>query len=576
MDKYSFAFTGGNFQLAEVRSLDDYYKSGRVKVRIYGLQDDEQNVKDDNLIEAIPLQDITSAATGKVGKIPTGLVVGSRVMIGYLANDPEKKSPFIFGSFARGAMPNDRSPQTATAGREGTKKDSVGVDVPSGGNPTPQGKNQAAKNPHNKAIGGKPFNPNKDRYNNAQYVENGTGPEDIKTARSKFAPNADKPTTASGDASKKLPEIIKQVDPAAASQALKAMFTALAMVRAMMNSSSPAPRRKTITDALSGALCILSKEFGFDRVVFVMNRALENDGLAQISEDYRDIVKNAVADLITKAVQFGAKNIPVKEYPVYKPVLVSRIVLPGLIVDVVPDLYKQMYYPVNSDPYPGYVHWVSPDGKTNVFTARKPNEKIYTDAEEEIYATCEIELAEDLRPYFIKKDLILTAVILNRFLQKQDNNVQNNGMEKAMGKNAGVNIMGLMQQLLGLLGTAINLSKNLHLPNSVLNQGAINQTMEKYAKGMAVIKKMKQDSMPAFNGPSPLGALGGLAGGLGGLGGLAGNLGGIAGSLGGLAGVASGLASGNIGAITGVVSQISGINSATINIAANLVNKIVS
>lgn len=99
------SFSGGNFMIAEVRDLKDYFKSGRVKVRIYGLQDNEQDVKDENLTEAIPLQDITSAATGRVGKSPTGLLVGSRVVIGYLATDPERKTPFIFGSFARGAMP---------------------------------------------------------------------------------------------------------------------------------------------------------------------------------------------------------------------------------------------------------------------------------------------------------------------------------------------------------------------------------------------------------------------------------------------------------------------------------------
>ena len=246
MDNYSFA--GGNFLLAEVRDLTDFYKSGRVKVRIYGTQDNEQDVKDENLTEAIPLQDITSAATGKVGKAPTGLLVGSRVMIGYLATDPEKKTPFIFGSFSRGAMPVDRSKNTVSGGRTETKQ--PGVDTPGPANPkSPEG-NQAAMNFHN-AIGLKldPFNTNKDKYNNAKVVENGKGKPDIKTAREMYAPNADKPTTASGDASKKLPEIIQKVDPMAASQALKTMFSALSLVRSLMSSSSPAPRRKTITDA---------------------------------------------------------------------------------------------------------------------------------------------------------------------------------------------------------------------------------------------------------------------------------------------------------------------------------------
>jgi len=423
--------------------------------------------------------------------------------------------------------------------------------------------NQASRNPHNKAIGcGKPLNTNKDTYNNAQYVDNFAGCEDIKTAREKFAPNADMPTTASADPSKDLAAVLSQVDPLKASITLMQMFTALSLVKSMMSSSSPAPRRKTITDSLSGALCILSKELGFDRVIEVMNTALENDGLLIIDEAYRDIVKNALADLITKAIKFGPSNIPVSKYPIVNYQVTTSIILPGIIVDIVPDLYVQQYYPINSDPYPGYIHYIYEN--KSVFVRRIPNTPTYTSADQEVYAVSEKELADDLRQHFIDKNL--TAELLNRYLRKQDANVENNGMEKSMGKNAGVNVMGLLSQLLGILGPVINKALSQHLPQSVLNQGSISQSMEKFSKSMAQIKKMKNDSMPAFALPGGLSSMiGALGGGLAGLAGLAGGLGGLGGLAGGLGGL------GNIGGLTGALGNVTGALGAVNNLA-NITN----
>ena len=165
---------GYGFEVAEVRSLDDYYKSGRVKVRIYGSQDDEQNVKDENLTEAIPLMDVTSASTGKVGRAPTGLLIGSRVLIGYLSYEScdLERTPYIFGSFYRGAKPTDREPATATDGRGGTDPKSVGIDVPAAAVPiTPLG-NQAAHSMHAIGLRLNAFNTKDDKYNNARHTEN--------------------------------------------------------------------------------------------------------------------------------------------------------------------------------------------------------------------------------------------------------------------------------------------------------------------------------------------------------------------------------------------------------------------
>jgi hypothetical protein len=95
------------FYFAEVRDIKDPLKSGRVKVRKYGYQNDEENIKDDHLPWAMPLQPVTSAATGKVGITPVGLLVGSRVVIAYMDDDTAEQYPIIMGSFARAAKPSE-------------------------------------------------------------------------------------------------------------------------------------------------------------------------------------------------------------------------------------------------------------------------------------------------------------------------------------------------------------------------------------------------------------------------------------------------------------------------------------
>lgn len=89
---------------AEVRDIMDPTESGRVKVRIYGHHDNEQNVLDADLPWALPLQPITSAGTGKVGTSPVGLLKGSRVVIMFMDNDVSHQYPVVLGSFSRAGL----------------------------------------------------------------------------------------------------------------------------------------------------------------------------------------------------------------------------------------------------------------------------------------------------------------------------------------------------------------------------------------------------------------------------------------------------------------------------------------
>lgn len=107
------------FEIAEVRNFeDDPTKSGRVKVRVYNRHNDEQEIKDDELPWAMVVHPITSAATSRIGISPSGLKVGSRVLITYLPHDTAKQYPIVLGSIARGDMPEGKDDSNGGVGKE--------------------------------------------------------------------------------------------------------------------------------------------------------------------------------------------------------------------------------------------------------------------------------------------------------------------------------------------------------------------------------------------------------------------------------------------------------------------------
>lgn len=97
------------FKVAEVRDfVNDPTKTGRVKIRIYNENNDQEDIKDHDLPWAVVMQPITSAATNKIGIVPSGLRVGSRVIITYLPQDTSQLYPIVIGSIPRGDLPEDK------------------------------------------------------------------------------------------------------------------------------------------------------------------------------------------------------------------------------------------------------------------------------------------------------------------------------------------------------------------------------------------------------------------------------------------------------------------------------------
>ena len=327
--------------------------------------------------------------------------------------------------------------------------------------------------------------------------ENAVGTKDLRNKTDKSI--SDRPTTASAKKGlKDLASVVNQVGKTAVHlQNMYSMMSQVSSILSSMGSSGddedkPTPssgKKKIIEDALTGALAILIKKWGYDAVIAAFDNALQNNGIQFIDEDYREIVKNALANAYKSAVEYGPDNVPVYTYST-----VTTIgPVPSPLVSVVPDMYTQEYYIQKDDPYPGFIKWNSLDGESYVFTERKIGDVYYVSADEEIYSMAEEELAKGLDPYM--EDANLTAKILNDLLLQQNINVENNTDEKTLGKGAGsggANVQQLLQQLLGFLSTASNLQKSLQLPVSVLNKGSIQKTMQKYEKSTAKVKQMSK------------------------------------------------------------------------------------
>lgn len=429
--------------------------------------------------------------------------------------------------------------------------------------------------PNNQTMGGK-----KPRIDaEVKYADNpAVKPDDSKTladVREKFAPNADKPTTASADKGEKnLPSVIQSVDPEGRAQVLPQMYQQMQQMMSIMNMGSggggsgagqngisnniPSGTGIVLQDSFTGALAILTRNYGFERVVSVFTQVLDNGGIDQIDSRFTKIVQNALSNLIKLALYFGPLNIPVSVYE--ETIFGDLIPEPLVSTSEVPDYYVKQYFPIYKDPYPGYIKWVSPTSATTVvWTKREPSTYYFETSSQEVFSISETELAEDLSPYVRIDNPIIpfTPSIFNEILIKQIDNIEENTLNNSVGNNAGGSGSGGGNNMGGALGgqlqSLMQMFQGQQLPKSVLNQGEIGNVMQQFQKDMGLNNQLFTLANGALGGGSPLSSMmgmggisnimGGFGAGGGGIGGVLGNLtggSGLLGSFGGFGGASGG------------------------------------
>lgn len=322
-----------------------------------------------------------------------------------------------------------------------------------------------------------------------------------------FAPNKDKPTTA--DAKKgllDLPSVVASVDPQGLSSLAPMMFPMLGQIKAASSGSSQSSRKVTMEETLADALAILSNKYTFDNLTTVFDNALKNDNINLIDAEYREVLKNALARLYLNYSTYGEGNLAVATFDTVTTIGTA----PTPVLTTVPDLYVKQYYAKDLDPYPGYVHWVSPDGTASVFTQRQLGELYYATPTEEVFSSIEIWLADSLEPYVVANNL--TAQVLNTLLNEADNKIDQESQEATGGKNSSSQLMSILMQLAGYIGSITNKQQSTQLPFSVLNKGSIASSHQSFLKNMGQIKKEKELAKIASQPASALSSLGQVAG----------------------------------------------------------------
>lgn len=477
----------------EVVNVKDPDQSGRVQVRIYGRHDDKQNIPDDDLPWVMPIQPVTSAALGKVGTSPLGLLKGSKVQGHW--SDSDHQVPIITGSFGK-----------AGEYKSGSNTDGVPeIDIDKGSMPTAS-TNQSPPvdiNPYSKLFEGRiTINDINNGVKTIGAITRATGVVNKKAVDSKLK-EPSKPTIASADKGNKgdVLSIIKKVDPNNLSASLPMMVGSFSEVKNIMNLTSPLGITNLLSTGIQGAIGSLAGQFGFGNVMGAMTGLL---GSGLLSGQAQKALKMAVLAGIDAG---GAHNIPNVISSVIPQINPNKIPLATLIStsSSLPKTYTQNYYPLDQEPHPGYIEWINPDNKTQKLYTLRGDEPHYSSPEEHVAGNSAAKLQNTMSSTMNSiAGNAIGAALSNTQLSSLANSITGglssvaaDGLSKVLGGGATLaNMSSLASKLIpGIAGKIDGVLKG-QLPKSVLDPGKIGKTMNEFTKNQALLAK-KKSSMKA-------------------------------------------------------------------------------
>jgi len=390
--------SGFSWWVGTVVDVMDPHQSGRVKVRVRGRHDDTTNIPDALLPWALPVQPTTSAAVGRMGTAPVGLVKGSRV-IGFWA-DEDMQYPIVTGSIGKSGDPLDNQYENGAP-----KIDTTVGSITSGA--------QGSVNNYRTSL-------NSGAASITTYDANGA-PDSIKNTDGvtitkevekgmRFAKN---PTIGSVSPNNNcsISKMIKQVDPLGINSSLKCLPSGIDLLKSLLDIAGSLAKSliNKLADAIRSAVIKLMSKLGIQNILNQLNAVSQNirnvkdilDTLMQQSCGLNPLTLGAFlsVDLALATALNGINDISgfltmapaalanlssytvssllnsAITYPLAS-VATSLTTPPPSISDNPPPSYVQQYYADGSDPYPGYIVWVDPSGAGSpVYTPRngQPN-----------------------------------------------------------------------------------------------------------------------------------------------------------------------------------------------------------
>jgi hypothetical protein len=534
--------------IGEVVNVKDPDQSGRVQIRVYSRHDDKTNIPDADLPWALPLQPVTSAAYGKIGTAPLGLVKGSKVMGFWM--DRDQQYPVVWGSFGKAGDPIPGKSQGGTE-KVDTKKGSI-----------PNGtQNHSAPSEHD------PFLKNNiiDKVNSGGLTLADLTVTSGKIPKNDFdnkAKEPKKPTTASTkkDDKSDVLDVIKKVDPDKLSRALPNMVDGFTTVRNIMSMTSPAGLTNLLSGGIQGMIQGLAGKIGLGGAMGLMNGLAASGVLSGVAQN---ALQQAVASTALSAVKNNGiplVNTLVSEIiPQIDPAI--GIPLANLIRQPGPT-FVQQYYPIDKEPFPGYIQFMDVVTKEICYKLRG-NEPHYESAQAHIQANASHNMLSQMSHLVTSGSLnnaIQTAAAVTNITGAATeiagalgatgvanalgtvNNIAGNATG-AIANIAGGNILGAVQLsanvasslggiisgglgiasaqgIASVLGQGVNLGNitslaskllsgglaggiqglmNGHLPTSVLDVGKVGAAMGEFTKNQAILALKKKEMKKALD-----------------------------------------------------------------------------
>jgi hypothetical protein len=496
-------FGGNLFWIAEVVNVYDPDQSGRVQIRIFGRFDDDQNIPDDDLPWALPLQPITSAAYGKLGTAPLGLVKGSKVM--GLWMDADQQYPIILGSMGKAGDPME----------DGADTDGIPeIDITTGSIPGPaiNQSDPVPNNPYsklytaritidaiNKAGGFKEI---------AKYIP-AVGVINMRQVDN-LLKEPKKPTSASADKSdtSDILDIMKVIDPNKLSRVLPGAGDGFNAVKGIMSLTSPKGTRSMSQGGIQGLAGIMSGKMNLNGFMGPLT-ALTKTGI--LPPDIQKALKSALVVVAAVSKKNGGRYTS-HGVSYVVPKHNSAIGSPpaNLMVANPPDTYVQQYYALDKEPYPGYIEWKDSTGTAKVYTLRN-GQPHYATPHEHIQANATLNLELTMGSVLLKNAIknngqFTTAMTqgditkIASALTNSHNNVVADGIKKVLGNNIDLkNIIKLASKFIPQMAGALNSISSGHLPKSVLSSSA-GDSINKFAQNQSRLA-MKKKEMKASTEP---------------------------------------------------------------------------
>lgn len=508
MTERNFGELHGNW-IGIVTNVMDPQQSGRVQVRIFGRHDDEVNIPNEDLPWAQVSQPVTSAAIGRMGTAPVGLVVGSRVHGQWL--DRDFQLPLIIGSVGRAGE--------AIPGRTENGAPAVNTAVGS----IPAATQNSATNPYTS------LDPNRINISavnsGAVSIENVSRTEGtvVTQAVEQGMTYATAPTTAAADpnASNVL-AILNQVDPNSTISSLQCFPPAGFNLSISIDLGAIAAGLiNLIADAITRTLLDLMELLGINSVLRAIDQAafalanfrsaldaLISGGLcgAPAALNFMDRGTQALVRSyanIQTAVQRGSNSTQTLRTRLgyTREEILSRAPTeafrPISVVVNAPAGYVQEYHPYSRDPYPGYIRWNDPTRVgAPVFTPRngQPN---FVNASQ--HASYDVSGAIQGSLLGLIRTGRLNTTSLQGVLAQATGVAQVSALRSVIGGGSPTQIIAAAARLVPSIYASVTGLFNPSVSISVLpNTEAIGQSLQRFTQSQSILAVRRTQMENAF------------------------------------------------------------------------------